>query len=162
DVPPSDDPNRDAIALSQNIESLSAAMHQWFVPQFSVPAYRGAVAQQSHLAARRAAAMALFINKDNLLAPGTVQVANIGGDTTTTAAPATTTTVQNIAQQPGAPTTLPPPIIANPAEYYAIPSQFGILSAVQLPVGRPSSGAQVVINMETPSLNSYIYTYQTC
>ncbi len=160
DVPPTDDPNRDAMALSHGIETLAAATHQSLVPQLSQPEYRGAVMTQGHKSARRAAALALFINPDNLLSPGNVQTANI--EATTTTAAAATTTTQNIAQSSGGATTTTVPTIANPTEYYAIPSQFGILSAVQQPVGIPSSGAQFSINMETPSLNSFIYAGQTC
>jgi hypothetical protein len=159
DVPPSDDPNRDCLALSVAVENLSTAMHQSFVTSFSLPEYRAATMHQGQAAARRAAVMALEINPANIVTPSSLQDANVNATTTTAAA--TTTTVQDIAQ-PGGATTVPPPTIAVPQEWYAIPSQFGLLSAVQLSVGAPSSGGtQFTINMDTPSLNSYIYDYMT-
>ena len=159
DVPPSDDPNRDAMALVHALETMAGAMHQSLVPQYSQPTYRAASMVHGVAAARRAAALALVINAANVVNPGTLQNANL--DVTTTTAAATTTT-QNIAQSGGsaAPTTT----VAATGEiqqYYAIPGQFGTLSAVQLALGAFASGSQFTINIETPSLNSFIYDYQT-
>ena len=115
-------------------------------------------------AARRAAALALAINPDNMVNPDAVENATVSKPTTTapTTTAATTTTAQDIAQGTGGDTTT---TAAAPAfvfqQYYAIPSQFGSLNAVQLAVGLPSGGAQFTINIETPSLNSLVYDYQT-
>jgi hypothetical protein len=160
DVLPSDDPNRDAMALVHAGESLVTEMHQSLVPQFSKPEYRGATIVHGTEAARRAAAMAMIINPDNLVNPDNLLNANLDVPTTTTEA--VTTTTQNIAQSAdNAPTTTAPPSPDTIQQYYAIPSQFGTLSAVQLAVGAFSSNAQFTINIETPSLNSFIYDYET-
>ncbi len=159
DVAPSDDPTRDALALAHAMETAASSMHQALVAQLSLPSYRAAVMEQAHVAARRAAALALAINADNLVNPLSLSNANVSTPTTVAA---TTTTAQNIAQGAAATTTT---AAAAPAfdfqQYYAIPSQFGSLNAVQLGVGKPSGGAQFTINIETPSLNSFIYDSQT-
>ena len=160
DVPPSDDSNRDAMALVHAVESLAAAMHQSLVPQYSQPKYRAASMVHGVAAARRAAALALVINPQNIVNPTTLQTANL--DATTTTSVAAPTTTQNIAGSGGAPApTTTVPKTGEIQQYYAIPGQFGTLSAVQLAVGAFSSGSQFTINIETPSLNSFIYDYQT-
>jgi hypothetical protein len=82
------------------------------------------------------------------------------GGTTTTAAPSTT---QDIA----APTTVgdespAPPATPIPA-VYAINGQFGSLAATQIVVGSPNpeTGNRVTLNLETPSLNTFVYEYMT-
>jgi hypothetical protein len=157
DVAPSDNPTRDCMALAHAMESAAAEMHQSLVTQLSLPTYRASVIEQAQLAARRAAALALAINPDNLVSPTSLLNANVATPATVAA---TTTTVQNIAQPAGAPTTTAAPAF-DFQQYYAIPSQFGSLNAVQLAVGKPSGGAQFTTNVETPSLNSFIYDYQT-
>ena len=161
DVQPSDDPNRDAMALVHAGESLLAAMHQALIPQFSLPKYRAATIVHGDTAARRAAAIAHVINPDNIVNPTTLQNANLDISTTTTAA--ATTTTQNIAAAGGGAAATTTTVTATGAiqQYYMVPSQFGTLSAVQLALGAFSSGNQFSINIETPSLNSFVYDYQT-
>ena len=44
----------------------------------------------------------------------------------------------------------------------AIPSQFGGLSAIQIVVGKgDENGTRLKLNLETPSLNSFVYEYMT-
>ena len=44
----------------------------------------------------------------------------------------------------------------------AIPSQFGGLGPIQLVIGRgDENGTRLKINLETPSLNSFVYEYMT-
>jgi len=160
DVLPSDDPNRDAMAVVHACETLAAAMHQSLVPQFSKPEYRGVVIGHGTEAARRATALALVINADNLVNPTNLANANLDLPTTTTEA--ATTTTQNIAQsEKGGTTTTAAPTAGQIQQYYAVPSQFGTLSAVQLAIGAFGASGQFIINIETPSLNSFIYDYQT-
>lgn len=159
DVAPSDDPTRDALGLAHAMETAAAEMHQSLVPQLSLPTYRASVIAQAQAAARRAAALALAINPANVVSPLSLQNANVATPTTAAAA-ATTTTVQNIAHSGGVTTTTAAPSF-DFQQYYAIPSQFGSLNAVQLALGKPSGGAQFTINIETPSLNSMVYDYQT-
>ena len=158
DVAPSDDPTRDALALAHAMETAVVEMHQSLVPQLSLPTYRSSVMAQAQAAARRAAALALAINPDNLVSPLSLQNANVSAPPTTIAT--STTTAQNITQASSVTTTTVAPAF-DFQQYYAIPSQFGGLNAVQLAVGKPSGGAQFTINIETPSLNSFIYDYQT-
>lgn len=161
DVPPSDNPNRDALAMAFAMESVGAATHQSLVPQFSKPEYRAASMQHGQACARRAAALALAINPDNRVNQTLVDNANLTDPTLTTVIQ-TTTTVQNIAQNEaaGGSGNAPPEVVAAPQVYYAVPSQFGTLSAFQLSIGAPSSGNQFTLNIETPSINSFIYDYQ--
>lgn len=159
DVSPSDDPNRDAMALVWALESLAAEMHQNFVPQLSQPKYRASIIVHGDAAARRSAAISMVINPENLVTPTTLANANISVTTTTVAA--TTTTSQNLAGAPTTTAAIPAAPAGSVQQYYAIPSQFGTLSAVQLGVGAFPSGTQFNINIETPSLNSFIYDYMT-
>lgn len=159
DVAPSPDKNRDALGLAQCMEALIAAMHQSLVPHMSLPEYRGALMTQGHAAARRASALALAIEPLNVVSPATLTSASI-------AVPAnvaeTTTTVQDIAT-PGTDSVVTTTTVAtfvDLQQFYAIPSQFGTLSAVQLTVGAPIAGVQITFNIETPSLNSFVYDYQ--
>lgn len=158
DVAKSDNPNRDAMALIYAIENLATAMHQSLVPQFSKPEYRADSMFLGQAAARRSAVVAISINPENLVNKAALRNANLDLATTTTAA--ATTTTQNIAKAAGV-TATTVAAVTDPQQYYAIPSQFGTLSAVQLAVGAPSSGTQFTINIETPSLNSFIYDYQS-
>ena len=160
DVPASDDPNRDSIALVHACETLAAAMHQALVPQFSKPEYRGISIGHGTESARRSSALALIINPDNLVSPTSLLNANL--DVPTTSSEAATTTTQDIAQSDsGEATTTTVAITGSIQQYYAIPSQFGTLSAVQLAVGAFGASGQTTINIETPSLNSFVYDYQT-
>jgi hypothetical protein len=67
----------------------------------------------------------------------------------------------------GRPTGYVPPAEApaNPPEFpveYAIPSDYGLLGAQQIVVGaKNESGVRTTINLETPSLNTYVYPYMT-
>jgi hypothetical protein len=160
DVAPSDDANRDALTVIHGMETLAAEMHQSLVPQLSLPDYRGAVIAQGALAARRSAVAALTINEANLVVPAAVQATGVAAPSTTVEA-TTTTTGQNLGQvdeeAPAVATADAVPVV----EKYAIPSQFGLLAAIQLALGAPNAGTQFTINIETPSLNSFIYEYLT-
>lgn len=159
-IPPSDDPNRDAMALVYSMETLMGATHQSFVPIMSKPEYRQALMDVGQGAARRSAVGALAINPKNLFNP--TSVINANPTVTVVTAPATTTTVQDIAQPDNGATTTTVPTISAPLVYYAVPGQFGLLSPVQLAVGYPNAGTQYTVNMETPSFNSFTYDYQSC
>ena len=162
DVKPTDNPNRDALAMAYAMESVGAASHQSLVPQFSKPEYRGASMVQADACARRSAALALAINPENRVNFSLISNANVGDSAVTTVVQ-TTTTVQNIAQneEAGGTSDTTAEVVAAPQTYYAVPSQFGTLSAFQLAIGAPSSGNQFTLNIETPSLNSFVYDYQT-
>ena len=161
DVAPSDDANRDALTVIHGMETLAAEMHQSFVPQLSLPDYRGAVMTQGALASRRSAIAALMINETNLVVPAAVQATGVAAPSTTVEV-TTTTAAQNIGQVAEATPDTSTTAIAVPAvEKYAIPSQFGLLAPIQLALGAPNAGTRFTINVETPSLNSFIYEYMT-
>ena len=164
DVPESDNRNRDATAMVYAMESVGASTHQSLVPQFSKPKYRAATMIQADACGRRAAALALVINPDNRINTTLTANATVSEPSVTVAVETTTTAAQNIAQpsEDGAGTggAEAAPTIAAPQIYYAVPSQFGILSAFQLAIGAPSSGNQFTLNIETPSINSFVYDYE--
>ena len=164
DVPASDNPNRDATAMVYAMESVGSSTHQSLVPQFSTPEYRAATMVQADACGRRAAAFALVINPANRINTTLTANATVTQPTETTAEASTTTEQQNIAQpsEEGSGTggSEAETTINAPQTYYAVPSQFGILSAFQLAVGAPSSGNQFTLNIETPSLNSFVYDYE--
>ena len=73
---------------------------------------------------------------------------------------AATTTTQNIAAAAGGGK---PPVAVQLTEIptlTAIPSQFGGLAATQIVVGAgDENGTRLKLNLETPSLNSFVYEY---
>ena len=164
DVAASDNPNRDALALAFAMESVGQATHQSYVPQLSQPEFRAAAMIESVACARRAAALALAINPENTINAALVEV--VGASEPAEPANQETTTTQNIAQtgdeDAGGTGNVQPAAITSPQTYYAVPSQFGTLSAFQLAVGAPSSGNQFTMNIETPSINSFVYDFTTC
>jgi hypothetical protein len=165
-VEASDDPHRDILNFIHGLESLGGAMYQSFVPMFTEPELRSkgmAIAVQE---ARHAALLALTINTDR--PAGLVNFtdavnAEPAAPPTTLAA---TTTTQNIANIPsGGAATQPPPQQTEIPTITAIPGAFGNLAALPLVVGRgDENGTRLKLNLETPSLNSFVYEYMkpTC
>jgi hypothetical protein len=85
---------------------------------------------------------------------------------TTTITPTTTTIVNpgNQAEGGGSGSGLKPTPsqVTEIPSLTAIPSQFGTLAAIQLVVGAgDENGTRLKINLETPSLNSFVYEYMT-
>jgi hypothetical protein len=163
-IKPSDDPRRDILHFVHGLETLAGATYQAFVPLFSDPPLRSAGMSAGVPAARHAALLAININPDR---PGGLvnfaDAVNAEPASPPTTVPATSTTLQNIANAPGAavpsPSSVPVPQTEIPT-VTAIPSQFGSLSAIQLVVGAgDDNGTRLKINLETPSLNSFVYEY---
>ncbi|MEY2401153.1 MAG: hypothetical protein QOJ08_1264 [Ilumatobacteraceae bacterium] len=163
-IKPSDDPRRDILHFAHGVETLAGASYQAFVALFSDPALRSAAMTAGVPAARHAALLAININPDR---PGGLvnftDAVNAEPASPPTTVPATSTTLQNIANAPGAavpsPSSVPVPQTEIPS-VTAIPSQFGSLSAIQLVVGAgDENGTRLKINLETPSLNSFVYEY---
>jgi hypothetical protein len=157
----SDDPRRDMMNFAHGLETLAGATYQAFVALFSDPSLRSDAMKVGAREARHSALLALTINPDRpggLVSIADAANAEPGAPPITSA---TTTTVQNIAS-PGAGSVVPsnsvqqteiPPVTA-------IPSQFGGLSAVQIVVGKgDENGTRLKINLETPSLNSFVFEY---
>jgi hypothetical protein len=164
-IEPSEDPRRDVLNFIHGLESLCGATYQSFVPLFSDGSLRAEGMKAGARAARHAALLALNINPDR---PGglvnfTDAVNAEPASPPTTTIPETTTTLQNIANAPGAavPSAEPPPQTEIPT-VTAIPSQFGLLGALQIVVGRgDENGTRLKLNLETPSLNSFVFEYMT-
>ena len=161
-IPPSDDPRRDILNFANALESWAGASYQSFVPLLSEPSLRSSSMTVGAQDARHAALLAININPDR---PGglvnfTDAVnAEPASPPTTTIAP--TTTVQDIATPGGGgkAAEAPPPQTEIP-KVTAIPSQFGSLAAIQIVVGAgDENGTRLKVNLETPSLNSYIYEF---
>lgn len=159
-VEASDDPRRDILNFIHGLESLGGAMYQSFVPLLTEADLRMQAMIVGAQEARHAALLALTINDDR---PGglvnfTAAVnAEPASPPTTVAA---TTTTQNIASpSDGGAAAAPVPQTEIPS-VTAIPSQFGNLAAIPLVVGRgDANGTRLKLNLETPSLNSFVYEY---
>ena len=149
---------RDVLNFAHALESIAGSTYQGLVPALSLPNLRKDVVLVGAQEARHAALLAILITgrPDGYADPSDVQNATLVAPTTT-AAP---TTTQNIA----APTTQAgaqaPPDATAILPVYAMPGTFGLLSQVQLVLGRPNeAGTRLTVNIETPSLNSYIYEF---
>lgn len=166
EIPPSDDPRRDVLNFAHGLEALAGATYQSFVVLFSDPSLRADATSVGAREARHAALLALTINPDR---PGGMvnftDAVNAEPAAPPTTSIAPSTTVQNIANAPGAAV----PSDAAPAvpqtvipTVTAVPSQFGGLSAIQIVVGAgDENGTRLKLNLETPSLNSFVYEYMT-
>lgn len=166
-IEPSEDPHRDVLNFLHGLESLAGATYQSLVALFSDPTPRAEAMTVGARAARHAALLALTINPDR--PGGLVNFADAvnaepGSPPTTVAPP---TTLQNIANQATGGSAVPTPTPTPTAQteiptVTAIPSQFGGLGAIQLVVGRgDENGTRLKINLETPSLNSFVFEYMT-
>lgn len=161
-VSPSDDPQRDVLSFAHGMESVATSSYQTLVGLLSEPQLRQGSIEVATRVARHAAGLALLITgtPEGYVSPEGAEEAT--GIATTTVAP---TTTQNIAAVttigPGS-AEAGPPSTPIPA-VYAIPGQFGSLAPTPLVVGLPdaATGNRLSINLETPSLNTYVYEYMT-
>jgi hypothetical protein len=163
-IGPSDDPRRDMLNFAHGLEFLAGATCQSFVVQFSDPALRAAAMKIGARSARHAALLALTINParpGGLVNFSDAVNAEPASPPTTTTTPPTSTTLQNIANPSGG-VAAPAPTVQQTEipGVTAIPSQFGGLAALQIVVGKgDENGTRLKLNLETPSLNSFIYEY---
>ncbi|MEO7371472.1 MAG: ferritin-like domain-containing protein [Ilumatobacteraceae bacterium] len=167
----SDDAHRDFLNFLQGLESLGGATYQSFVVSLSDPSLRSAAMTAGARSARHAALLALTINTDR--PGGLVNFADAvnaqpGSPPTSMVAPSTT--LQNIANQATGGSAVETPTPSDSAAppqteiptVTAIPSQFGGLAAIQVVVGKgDENGTRLKLNLETPSLNSFVYEYMT-
>ena len=161
----SEDPRRDVLNFAHGLETLAGATYQALVALFSDPELRADAMTVGAREARHAALLALTINPDR--PGGLVNFADAvnaepASPPTTTIAPSTT--LQNIANAPGAavPSQSAPVQQTEIPTVTAIPSQFGGLGAIQIVVGAgDENGTRLKLNLETPSLNSFIFEYMT-
>jgi rubrerythrin len=165
----SDDPRRDVLNFAHALETLAGETYEAFVALFSEPVLRGDAMKVGAREARHAALLALTINParpEGLV--NFVDAVNAEPGSPPTTLQATTSTQQNLGNQAssgsGAPTPVPsdaPPQTEIPT-VTAIPSQFGSLGPIQLVVGiGDENGTRLKLNLETPSLNSFVYEYMT-
>lgn len=151
------DQAEDVKALAFSLESIAAATYQGVVPVLTTPALRAAAMSVGSVEARHAAVLGMIINPTDLV-PTDAKAAPA-------AAAATTTTTVDA----GLPTTLPAETtttvtaasVAN--SIHAIPTAFGSLAPVPLTVGPANeNGVRATTNLETPSLNSFLYEDEAC
>jgi hypothetical protein len=157
---PSDDPRRDVLQFAHALEVLAGATYQALVPVLSMPSLRAESITIGTHEVRHAALLAIAMTgrPDGYVSPTVVESTGVEVPETTVAP----TTTQDIAtplaidegDEPAPPPTPIPTV-------YAIPSQFGLLSPVQVVIGSPDpeSGNRTTLNLETPSLNSFVYEY---
>lgn len=133
-IEPSDDPARDALAVAEMWESITAATYQNMVATLSEPALRSELILIGCEAARHAAVLAMRITgtPDGYLSPA------LAGEEVT-------------------------PNEAGLVPVYAVPSAFGSLAPLTLTVGAPSAaGTRFSVLIQTPAENSYVYEGQSC
>lgn len=149
-------PEADAELLVHAMATLLSSTLQGQVPDLTQPALRATVAGSSAVHAQAATVFARIISPDNVVPASEVAVA----------APelvATTTTVDTGLPTTVAATETTAAASAGPADIpiYQVPSAFGSLAPVQIVLGDATQieGDQkrTVVNIETPSLNSYVY-----
>lgn len=134
DIPPSDDPARDMLAVVDGMESMAASMYQGLVEKLSEPGLRGDVMVLGARSARHSAAAAIV----------------------STGAPEAYVSPAVLGQEVTAGESGLVPL-------YAIPTQFGTLSPYSLVIGAASSaGTRFTTALETPADNSYVYADETC
>lgn len=134
EVAPTDDPERDALALINGLETLAAATYQGMVEKLSTPGLRAAVIPFGAASARRAAAVALEAagDEDRFVSPAVVGEDVVADD-------------------------------AGFLPAYAIPSRFGQLTPIEVVVGDLDALQQrYTATFETPADNAYRYAEMTC
>jgi len=135
EIPPSDDPNRDALATAVALENVSAATAQQYVERLVDPALRAAVIGDGTTASRRAATAALRSNPppDGYVSPALTEGAEVPAD-----------------EQGFIPA-------------YAISTRFGQIAPAPLVVGATNDlGQRYSVSIDTPAENAYIYEGMTC
>ena len=160
ETPMSDDPKRDVLNFAHALETIAGATYQSLMPVLSDPRLRKETIIIGTHEVRHAALLAIAITGRPAGYANPLDVENA------TLVAATTTVAPSTTQDLAAPTTLKgaeaPPVATPIPPVYAMPGTFGKLSAVQLVIGKPNdSGTRVTVNLETPSLNSYVYEYVT-
>jgi len=148
----------DSNAFAHALETLAGATYQTFTPSLSQPALRRAAMAVGAIEARHASVLAVLLNPAEL----------VGSSSGSPAAPddtAPTTTAVFV----GVPTSTPAvttTVVESAAEaniIVAIPGAFGSRAPIPLTVGPSAEGViRKAVNLETPSLNSYLYEDEAC
>jgi hypothetical protein len=134
-IPPSDDPERDALNVIEAIENLNSASFQAFSTELSTPELRRDAVEIAATEARQAALLAY----------------------TVTGAPQGYVNPALTATEPPAEDTGHPTL-------YALNSRMGSLTGTTLRVGAADeqSGSAPAFTLETPAENAYVYDYVSC
>lgn len=134
DIPPSDEPERDALVLVNGLESMVGAMYQQLVERLTEPDTRADVMLLGAEAARHAAAVAIMVTG----APEAYASPEVAGEEVV-------------------------PDEAGLSPIFAIPTLYGSLAGIPITVGAPNdSGTRFSTILETPADNSFIYDGMTC
>jgi hypothetical protein len=134
DIPPTDDPARDALTVVNGMESMAGAMYQQMVELLTAPELRAELMMIGATSARHAAAVAILATgaPDGYVSP------ELTGDPVE-------------------------PDESGLTPLYAIATQFGSLSAIPITIGASSdAGIRTTVNLETPAANSFVYEGETC
>jgi hypothetical protein len=130
----------DVKSLAFALETLAAETYQGVVPVLTQPALRAAAMSVGAVEAKHAAVLGAILNPTELVPASSKSGAAAGPTTTAAVTPAAT---------------------AN--SIHAVPSVFGALAPVTLTVGPANeNGVRPSVNLETPSLNSYMYADEAC
>lgn len=149
----------DAKALAHALETLAASTYQNVVPVLSQPALRNAAMSVGSVEARHAAVLATLLNPTTL----------IGGSAASKAAAAAAAATPTTAVNTGLPTTVPAvttttiALATSANTIVAVPGAFGSLAPTALTLGPANeNGVRKTTNIETPSLNSFLYEDEAC
>jgi hypothetical protein len=148
----------DAKAFAYSMEQLSGATHQQFVATYSQPSLRKSAMSVGAVEGRHAAVLAVLLNPETLVVPAVASAAPVA----TTAPPTTIESeLQTTVASATTSTTIPPATVSN--VIVAVPSTFGSLGPIPLTYGEPNAeGVRTTTNLETPSLNSFMYVDEQC
>jgi len=134
-ITPTDDANRDTLAMINGLETLAAATYQGMVEKLSVPPVRAAIIPFGAQAARHAAAIAIIAGGEEGAARYVSPVL--------------------LGAEPDAEATFP--------TAYAIPTRFGQLTPIEVTIGAENDlGLRYKATFETPADNAYIYDGEVC
>ena len=148
----------DSNAFAHALETLAGATYQSFTPSFSQPALRKAAMAVGAVEARHASVLAALLNPTVL-----VSAATGGATAPLDTAPTTTAVFVGVPTSAPAVTTTLVESAAEANIIYAIPGVFGSLAPIPLTVGASAEGVtRKSVNLETPSLNSYLYEDEAC
>lgn len=155
-IPPSDNVALDALNVAHALEAIAGSTYQALVSAFSQPQLRRDAMEVGKVEARHAAVLALAINPGGYLP---VDAAATAATTTTVAdtIPKDVNTTAPADEEPAAPVAEDRPVPV------ALPGAFGNLGALVLVVGAgDENGVRLKVNVETPSLNSFVYDSISC
>jgi hypothetical protein len=133
--------------LVLTLELLSAASCQALMPQVTEPSFRAEPMRIGVRSSRQAALLSLRMN------PGIYTPAELEAAAAAAAASTTTTVAAADAGPPQ--TDIPLPV--------ALPSRYGSLAPIVYIGGHgDENGVRQKLSFETPSLNSFVYPFDTC